>query len=146
MSRPDPARIRRNALDVIGNAGETATVRQYVSGVTGTPKFGAATTFNYIERVVTGLFASTLFGAPRPNERDLAGGQAQNADMLFTTESASARRMKSSGAARPTAWPARLCPKTWAGACYSANHSGWRAGRDNLHEEPESHAESKPQN
>jgi len=88
MSRPDPARIQRNALDVIGNAGETATVRQYISGTTGTPKYGAATTFNYIERVVTGLFASTLFGAPRPNERDLAGGQAQNADMLFTTTSA----------------------------------------------------------
>src|SRR3990167_3111833 len=88
MSRTDPARIHSNALAVIANAGETATVRQYISGTTGTPKFGAATTFNYIERTVTGLFASTLFGAPRPNERDLAGGQAQNADMLFTTLSA----------------------------------------------------------
>ena len=69
-------------------SGTTGTFSGAVSGTTGTPKFGAATTFNYVERTVTGLFASTLFGAPRPNERDLAGGQAQNADMLFTTESA----------------------------------------------------------
>ena len=88
MTRPDRDYVRRNARVVLAGAGETATVRQYVSGTTGTPKFGVATTFNYVERTVTGLFASTLFGAPRPNERDLAGGQAQNADMLFTTESA----------------------------------------------------------
>ena len=86
MTRPDSERIKRNTQTVFGGAGETATIRAYVSGTTGAGRFGVSNTFNYTEVVVTALFASNLFGAPRPSERNLAGGQAQNAELMMTTD------------------------------------------------------------
>ena len=41
---------------------------------------------SYAETVITALFASDIFGAPRPQERDRAGGQAQEARLMVTTD------------------------------------------------------------
>jgi hypothetical protein len=88
MSRPDFERIRRNAAVVLGGAGETATLRRYVSGTTGARRFGGANTYHYTEQIVTGMFASNIFGAPRPTERNFAGGQVQDSQLMVTLESA----------------------------------------------------------
>src|SRR3989304_2221217 len=87
MSRPDFELIRRNSQTVFSGNGETAIIRQYVSGIAGTPKFGVADTLAYTETIITAMFASTLFGAPRPTERGYAGGQAQDASLMMTTDS-----------------------------------------------------------
>ena len=86
MPRPDVDLIRRNSQTVFSGNGETAIVRQYVSGIAGTPKFGVADTLAYTETTITAMFASNLFGAPRPSERNYPGGQAQNAELMMTTE------------------------------------------------------------
>lgn len=86
MSRPDFESIRRNAAVVFGGAGETAILRQYVSGTSGTPKYGVLDQHNYVSVVITGLFASNIFGAPRPTERMTPGGETQNAMLMMTTD------------------------------------------------------------
>lgn len=87
MSKPDFELIRRNSQTVFSGNGETATVRLYVSGVTGASKYGVADTLAYTETTITAMFASNLFGAPRPTERQYGGGQAQAAEMMMTTNS-----------------------------------------------------------
>lgn len=88
MTRPDFERIRRNAQTVFSGNGETATLRTYVSASAGAPKYGVGEQFNYAETIITAMFASNLFGAPRPSERDWPGGQTQNADLMMTTDRA----------------------------------------------------------
>lgn len=88
MSRPDVERIRRNAQAVFGGAGETATLRTYVSATTGAAKFGAASTLHYAETIITGLFASNILGAPRPIEMQWPGGLTQAAELMVTTDRA----------------------------------------------------------
>lgn len=86
MGRPDFERIRRNATVVFGGAGETATLRSYVSAGDAAAHFGINAPPFYVETTITALFASDIFGAPRPQERDRAGGQAQEARLMVTTD------------------------------------------------------------
>lgn len=86
--RPDFEYVRRNAQAVFANAGEVVKLRTYVSGTTGTPKYGVGTVLNYTETTITGMFASNIFGAPRPTERMGPGGQTQEAQLMVTTERA----------------------------------------------------------
>lgn len=86
MTRPDPTRIARNAQTVFSGAGETALLKSFVSASAGAPLFGVGDQNRFTERIITALFASNLFGSPRPSERDWPGGLIQNADLMMTTE------------------------------------------------------------
>ena len=86
MSRPDFERIRQNSQVIFSGNGESVTIRVYVSGVTGAAKYGVADTLAYTETTITAMFASNLFGAPRPAERNYPGGQVQAAELMMTTE------------------------------------------------------------
>src|SRR3990167_9525778 len=86
MGRPDFEYVRGNARVVFGGAGETATLRTFVSAGAGAAQFGVNPASFYAETVITALFASDIFGAPRPQERDRAGGQAQEARLMGTTD------------------------------------------------------------
>ena len=88
MSRPDFERIRRNARVVQAGAGETATLRAYVSASAGAgaARFGAQPVQAFTDSIITGLFASDIFGAPRPQERDRGGGQIQDSRLMVTTD------------------------------------------------------------
>lgn len=86
MTRPDVERLRRNAATVFSGNGETATLRTYVSASAGAPQFGVAHGLTYNERIITAMFASNIFGAPRPNERAWPAGLTQNAELMMTTE------------------------------------------------------------
>jgi len=82
MPRPDPSRIQRQARVTIANAGETATLRQYISATPGTPRFGAGPTYNYNESLFSGVFAFVT-----PKEAQAAGGMFQAGQLAVTTES-----------------------------------------------------------
>ena len=86
MARPDFEYLRRNAHVVAAGAGETATLRAWVSAADGAPHFGVQVSDYYANRLITALFASDIFGAPRPFERDRPGGQAQEARVQVTTD------------------------------------------------------------
>lgn len=61
-------------------------LRTYVSAGAGAPQYGVNPPDFFIETLVTALFASDIFGAPRPFERDRAGGQAQEARLQVTLD------------------------------------------------------------
>jgi len=89
MGRPDAALIRRNAQVVFAGAGETALVRRYVSGTTGAPRFGVSDTFNYAERMITGLFhIGAAVGLAQARESLTPGGESQAAQLFVTTDEA----------------------------------------------------------
>lgn len=87
MGRPDWERIGRNAGVVFAGAGETAVLRTWVSASAGAgaAHFGVQPPDHFADSLITALFASDIFGAPRPFERDRAGGQAQEARLQVTT-------------------------------------------------------------
>ena len=78
---PDADRIRRNAAVVFAGAGETATLRAYVSAGAGTPQYGVAGQFYYTTLLITGLFHRIS-----PAESDQPGGQTQAAQFGVTTD------------------------------------------------------------
>ena|SRR3990167_2723186 len=84
MSRPDWESVKRAAGEVFTGAGETATVRRYVSGTTGSPQFGVASVLESIPLTITGLFYTK-----RDRERDLPGGQSYaNPQLMMSMPSA----------------------------------------------------------
>lgn len=84
MSRPDWEAVKRNAGVVFAGAGETAIVRRYVSGTSGSPQFGVAVTRNYTPILITGLFYTK-----KDRERDLPGGQTYaNPQLMLSVPSA----------------------------------------------------------
>ena len=86
MGRPDFELVRRNGNVVFGGAGETAVLRTFVSAGAGAPQFGVNSPDYYAATLVTAMFASDIFGAPRPFERDRPGGQAQEARLQVTLD------------------------------------------------------------
>lgn len=83
MSRPDPARIARNAAVIFDGAGEAATLRAYVSASAAQPKFGVGVAYTYVNIPITGLFHRI-----EPRETDMPGGQTQAAQLGITTDRA----------------------------------------------------------
>ena len=83
MGRPDAALIRRNAQVVFAGAGETATLRAYVSGVSGTPRYGVGDTQAYMAHTITGLF-----GFANAPESLQAGGLTVANQLYISTETA----------------------------------------------------------
>ena len=88
MPRPDPARLERAAQVVLGNAGETALLRSFVSAAGGTPQYGVQKTLSYTQSVVTGMFRAQRFGMSVPTEAGQAGGQIMVDQLYITTLSA----------------------------------------------------------
>ena len=80
---PDPLRIKRNASVIFRGAGETATLRYYVSASAGAPEYGIANDQMYGARIITGLFK-----LPSPKERAEPGGMLFDADLAITVTTA----------------------------------------------------------
>jgi len=85
--RPDATRYQRQARTIADANGETATLRAYVSGITGTPKYGVGDTEALFNHTITGLF-----GFANAQDRLRAGGltmgDAANASLYVSTETA----------------------------------------------------------
>ena len=81
MPRPDATRLQRQIRNIWDSNGETATLRAYVSGVSGTPKYGVGDTQAYVYRTVTGLF-----GFSNAPERLQAGGFTVSNQLFISTE------------------------------------------------------------
>lgn len=55
--RPDWERVQRNAAIIQAGAGETATVRTWVSAGAGSPQFGVQGSDAYTTRIITAMFS-----------------------------------------------------------------------------------------
>ncbi len=80
MTRPDTERLRRQAVEVIGGAGEVATWRKWVSaGSTAAAQYGVQAQNYYTETTVTGMFARF-----DPKLAQYQGGHIQVAALYVT--------------------------------------------------------------
>jgi len=83
MPRPDATRLQRQIRTIGDSNGETATLRAYVSGVSGTPRYGVGDTQAYMAHTITGLFG--FVNAP---ESLRAGGLTIANQLYVSTETA----------------------------------------------------------
>ena len=83
MPRPDATRLQRHVRTIGDSNGETATLRAYVSGVSGTPRYGVGDTQAYMAHTITGLF-----GFANAPESLQAGGLTVANQLYVSTETA----------------------------------------------------------
>ena len=81
MPRPDATRFQRQVRTIGDSNGETATLRAYVSGMSGTPRYGVGDTQAYMAHTITGLF-----GFAHASERLQAGGLTVTNQLYVSTE------------------------------------------------------------
>jgi hypothetical protein len=104
--RPDPQRVQAQAAVIFAGAGETATLRTYLSTSAGAARYGAADTFNYRESLITGLF---YVHRARPSEGQRPGGQVMDAGLFVATVAPVGARDQ----------------LIWRGSAYRADGSPW---------------------
>jgi len=80
---PDYQRIQRNAAVVFTAAGETATLRTFVSGSAGVAKYGIADTFSYSDSLFTALFYTRSFHGTMDYQRP--GGKTELGQQYIAT-------------------------------------------------------------
>ena len=83
MPRPDATRLQRQVRTIGDSNGETATLRAYISGVSGTPRYGVGDTQAYMAHTITGLF-----GFANAPESLQAGGLTVANQLYVSTETA----------------------------------------------------------
>ena len=85
MPQIDPYRIARNSNHIFTNAGETATLRRYISASAGSPIYGYGPQNMYFSAfTITGLFY--WGGHSNPRERLQAGGITTEGKLFVATQ------------------------------------------------------------